>query len=339
MEYISPTLEEWRLLFEAGENFKKAACWNWMDNTDIFGVKCPDTGKIYYCSIMGGGGTHFGLAAYRGTPGLNTFLKMLDGEISHSDVVYEQNCLSCSFEDREMLAKEDLQVIKLLEFKFRGRNQWPQFRDYTPGWYPWFINSSQCRTLTHILRQAVEISMRCLKDKNTVYRKGSRLLVRVMHENDNGIPAWIDSYLEPEPFDVKLAVFRLQDEMLVRKLKTTKADVNFKVEADIFYLPEPVKDGERPYYPVVCAVMDCSSGILVAQEMAANIKDEGHVFLSALLEMITESGHKPSDLFVSKPEARALFSGLCEQIGIHLHVAQCSKSMKKFKASLKARFR
>lgn len=338
MKYIAPTPEEWRPLLAAAENFKKAACWNWMDACDIFGVKCPETGEIYYCSIMGGGGEHLGLAAYRGTPGLNTLLQIMAGELAPAGGVYEQNCLSCSFEDRELLEKEDLQVIKSLALKLRGRKQWPQFRDYTPGLYPWFINSSQCRTLTHVMQQALDVSLRCRLDKNIVYRQDLRLFVRVAQAGGKENPVWIDRYLEPAPVTVELPVFRFQDQAMVRALKDMRPDVKFKVEADIFYIPEPVQEDGRPYFPQLCVMLERGSGMLVANEMVANIKDEGYLFLSALLEVIIESGRKPSDLYVAKPEVRALFEGLCRQIGIRLHVVELSQALKEFRSEIEAHF-
>lgn len=328
-----PTLEEWKLIFEAGENFKQAACWDWMDENDIFGVKCPETGTIYYCSIMGGAGVHFGIAAYKGTAGLNVFLEAMEGKAS-SELVYEQNCLMCSFEDREMMAKEDLQVIKSLGLKFRGRNQWIQFRDYSPGFYPWFINADQCRILTHILQQALQVSMSCRENKKHLYRKEDKLFVRVLQKDVTEKAVWVDSYLRPEPSEVEFTVFRLQDEVLVRKLKNIKNDTGYMVEADMFYFPEPVQDEGRPYFPMLCVLLDRGTGMVLASEMIANIGSDGHVFLSMILENILDSDRKPTAIYVSKPEVRALFNGLCEQIGVSLRSAPPSKSMREFRTGL-----
>ncbi len=62
MSDISPSLKEWKNLYEAAIEFKKVECWNWMQDSDIFGVKNPATGEIGYCCILGRLGDYFGLA-------------------------------------------------------------------------------------------------------------------------------------------------------------------------------------------------------------------------------------------------------------------------------------
>ena len=41
-----------------------------------------------------------------------------------------------SFEDRDALQEEDLAVIRGLGLSFRGRQAWPLFRSYRPGYLP-----------------------------------------------------------------------------------------------------------------------------------------------------------------------------------------------------------
>jgi len=52
----SPSLKEWRALYEAAIKFKEIRSWNWMTDVDIFGVKNPENGEIGYCVILGSSG-------------------------------------------------------------------------------------------------------------------------------------------------------------------------------------------------------------------------------------------------------------------------------------------
>ncbi len=64
-----PSLKEWRKLYEAAMRVKKIAPWDWMDETDIFGVQNPETDETGFVSVMGAGGEHFAIGVYLGCRG------------------------------------------------------------------------------------------------------------------------------------------------------------------------------------------------------------------------------------------------------------------------------
>ncbi|HWQ89976.1 MAG TPA: hypothetical protein VN374_08395, partial [Desulfitobacteriaceae bacterium] len=193
-----PTIEEWNSLYQAAIDFKRAACWEWMYEDDIFGVTDPGTGEIAYCCIMGNNGDHFAIAGYLGVEGLNGIFEMSSEEIDldSSDSMFIQKCLMCSFEDREFLLAEDLKQIKQLDLKFRGRNEWPLFRSYEPGLVPWFLSASQCRFLAHILKQALEVALRCRNNKDILEHEGDlTFLTRSCQKSETGETEWVDQYI------------------------------------------------------------------------------------------------------------------------------------------------
>lgn len=146
-----------------------------MHDTDIFGVQDPVSGETGYCCIMGAAGEHYALGVYSGSEGLEGLLRILSGEFSqsHDGVLYVQKCLMASFEDREYLQKEDLKQIKTMGLKFRGANAWPFFRNYTPGFVPWYLTGEEARFLTLALKQAIEVSLRFKKDPGMLIHPSS----------------------------------------------------------------------------------------------------------------------------------------------------------------------
>ena len=62
----SPTLEEWKRLYDLMAQVKKAAPWDWMEEGDIFGIQMPETKELGFISVMGALGEHFAVAVYQG---------------------------------------------------------------------------------------------------------------------------------------------------------------------------------------------------------------------------------------------------------------------------------
>jgi len=46
----------WDRVFSAAEKIKEMKPWEWMAETDIFGIRIPETERIYFISVMGSAG-------------------------------------------------------------------------------------------------------------------------------------------------------------------------------------------------------------------------------------------------------------------------------------------
>ena len=78
--------------------------------------------------MLGELGDVYGLVVYLGTDGLNQYKAIQSGEVGPDgdDAPFFQNCLKVSFEDRNELSKDDLEVIRGLELSFRGPRRPPR---------------------------------------------------------------------------------------------------------------------------------------------------------------------------------------------------------------------
>lgn len=315
-----PSLDEWQALYEAATAFKKARCWEWMYDDDLFGVMDPETGEIAYCCIMGQLGEQYALGAYLGSEGLQSILDMMEGPDKFStDLFFIQKCIMASFENREDLEKEDRAMIKELGLKFRGKKQWPQFRSYEPGLYPWFIDAWECRFLTLALQQALEVSLRCRSSKAIIESdRPNTFLVRVPH-NQGGIITWVEQYLEPAPIIKKYVSIEIKDELRLRKVIASGKSKQDVWEVDTFFAPFPVqeKKNERPYYPNVFLIVDRNTDIILGHEMTKDISEEGYQFIHCITDLMIEL-KIPSRILVERDETYHLLNDICRQLNIPL---------------------
>ena len=201
MNRLNSYLGELKNLYQKALHFKTLRCWEWMYDSDIFGIENPENGQIGYCCVMGNLGEVFALAVYLGSEGLEGYLKTVSGKIDPNDMnaLHIQDCLMASFENRNYLTKKDLDIIKALGLSFRGKNEWPLFRNYRPGYHPWYLSIEEVQYLTLVLEQAIDICQRVKENHRLMKapRKGM-YFVRTA-DKKNGKVHWNDQWIKPKP--------------------------------------------------------------------------------------------------------------------------------------------
>jgi hypothetical protein len=314
-------LQEWKDLYDAAIRFKKLESWNWMWDSDVFGVQDPDSGEIGYCTILGSLKEVFALAVYMGTAGLQGYQKMQLGEVHPMDLLFVQNCLMASFEDREYLDKPDLKIIKDLGLKFRGRNAWPLFRRYEPGYAPWFITDHEARFLTLALEQAIEVSLRVRENEHLLEAdKGDRRLVRISRKTAGGQVEWTDKWMKPKPLDEEKREVPPPDEVRLQKINKSASGRGGVWEVDSFFSPAAVREGKtKPFYPYMVLVADHATGIILSFDMT--MPDEYGAFLpEQFLNAVERAGFIPEEVLVTKEEVMDLLDAVASNLKIEVRM-------------------
>lgn len=324
-----PTLDEWKRLFKATIEFKKLKPWRWMNDNDLFAIKDPQSGEYAYCSIMGNLQEIYGVAAYLGTEGLENALKLINDEIDPDDpdFMFILNCLMLSLEDRQFLTEKDRKIIERLELRFRGKNEWPLFRSYIPGYFPWYIASDECRFLTVIINQCIYVALKC-KEEGTDFLRHTKqdqasdritFFTRVPERKNGGIK-WNNEYLVPPEYTPQYNTFEIADELKLRRLKKLGKQKGAAWEVDTFYSPGPVQEepDARPYYPKVCLVYEQGRGKILGFNIVRSIEDEGIRFLDLISEIIEKYKQFPFKIMVQRDETYFLLLHYCQKLGITL---------------------
>ena len=268
--FTPPSLAEARQLYQAAVRVKELAPWTWMDESDVFGVQNPETGELGFVSVMGMAGEHFAIAVYLGAAGLYGILDFVsEGALTHPQQLLDIPQLQASFEDRALLDKQDRDVIKQLELKFRGAHAWPMFRSYRPGFMPWFVTAEEARFLTHALAQTLEVAPRVQAYPDILSAENDQddeiYLVRVPRTQGDGL-AWEDQMLRvppPEPARVQVVL----DVAIVGQLKQLPQRP-LALEIELLSMPTGVGEkGVRAFRPYLLMLADSRSGMIVGAEL------------------------------------------------------------------------
>jgi hypothetical protein len=245
---------------------KALSLWQWMEETDVFGVEHPDTGEIGFVSVMGNIGEYEAIAVYPGAEGLYGFIDFQIDPSASPDRLIEIPQIQVSFSEPKFLEKRDRELLKGVGLKLTGAR--PLFRSYRPGFLPWFITVKEARLLIHALSQTLEMARRFAEQPVTFPDDGDGetepFLVRVSRKEESEL-VWEDQIKlirRPTLPPIEISI----DAGLLRNLKSLPLSA-MQLEADLFIGPGKIgKAQERPLALYLLMLVDRLSGIIVGVE-------------------------------------------------------------------------
>ena len=314
-------LQAWRQLYDAAGRLKDLAPWQWMTEADVFGVQHPETGDLGFVSIMGMLGEHYAVTVYLGAEGLEQFWALQQaGPSGDPERVLEIPQLQASFENRDMLRKQDHALIKQLGLKFRGRQAWPLFRSFRPGFVPWFLEPDEVQFLSLILEQASEVTVR-QQDHAALLPPPDegRYLIRVLGQAGERL-VWEDSIQQiaaPEPKPIAISV----DIEMLSALKRLPPQRR-TLEVDLFMAPSGVQEkGARPFYPYILLIVEARSGYILATDMLSpepSLEMMWGEVPQRVLSHLAQAEWVPKTIQVRSPLLVGLLSPIAEELDIQL---------------------
>lgn len=336
------TLEEWRRLYEAAARIKEIAPWEWLMEDDLFGVQNPETSEFGFVSVMGTLGEHFAISVYLGPEGLYGFWNLEEaGPMGNPEQILEIPQLQASFEDRNELEQQDRDLIKQLGLKFRGRQAWPMFRSYRPGFVPWFLEAAEVRFLTHVLEQAAEVALRSQADPDLLEPPDDdTYLMRVPQPAGDDL-VWTDQLMAvppPQPTPISLRM----DMQALAALKSAPRGRQ-TLEADFFLLPMATQEerGARPYYPYMLLMVEQQSGMILGSEMLKpepTLMDMWGLIPLNVAQQLYRMGVLPKEIKTRSSLLLQLLQPLANDLGFKLKESQKLSKLDSAKEFLLQRF-
>ncbi|HEC99226.1 MAG TPA: hypothetical protein ENN18_02430 [Proteobacteria bacterium] len=276
------------------------------------------------------------MAVYLGSEGLDGYLKVQSGEIAvdDPDAMHIQKCLMASFEDRDYLEKEELQTIKKLGLKFRGRHAWPQFRSYLPGYVPWYLEKDQAILLTIALHQAMDVAQRLKEDRNLLSPpKDGLLLVRVPSVKGG----WRDVWVIPSSPEKKELPVAPVDELCIQRIKKNITKGKGIWEVDFFYFPAPIREGNRPFFPRTLVIMDHAKGIVLHNWLAPD-EEFFSKFQESLLDFVEKGKILPKQILINKYDTLRMLEPITSRLNIDVKMVEMLKAVERLREEMYGHF-
>ena len=313
-----PTLEQWDELFKIAELIKQIAPWEYLCSDDPISIVLPDYDEPVFCSVLGMNGDCYGIAVYPGYEAFLGYLQLLEQpeDEPYSIAGLAQRYLICNFGNRDETTPKDREVYQKLGLKFRGNNQWISFRTADPGFYPWYINSSDADILIKTLQNLIMLCKHYANGAIKVDFEGGETLFRYYSPEDE---LWINEATRLPPIPVETEYLIITDELLIERLKRLTKRKQ-QLEFDISPFPAPIRENksDRPYFPPFILLVDRATGIILDQQLVG--KDD--VVDGPVIDMIVkhiESRGSPEAIYVRDDRTGRYIKDLCDKLGIKLH--------------------
>ena len=319
-------------MYELAFQYKSTKLWQQLYDDELFAVQL-ENGEIGYCSIMGELGDHIALGLYVGDSGYQSYRFLLDqphqvdDDILMGALLTSQECLQCSFENKDMLSDEELEEVRAYaaahDKPLRGKNAFPQFTKYRPGRYPWHFDSpvdeqkictalSAAIALKKMLRghQKYELGLASVREG------ASKVPLLVQQES-----RWIIKFAALPDARMSYPLTEWQDEMTTVRIK--KLRKRGTLQCGVMRLPSPVQDEEKqdeaPYFPLVLVCLNLVSGVLLRPILSKT--GDGLDMAARFAEMILSAKAAPERVELRDEQTKAILSDFCGKAGIQAAIA------------------
>lgn len=313
--------EAWLELYDVAKKIQELEPWKYLWDMDFLVYLSDELQDVFYCSVMGKGGMHKGLAIYRGQQ-INKLLDMIDNNYPDKIMINYQECLNCNFLSREDTLPENREIIKELGLSFRGT--WISFERFEKGYEPSPLNIKQVKDMTMLLGNFY-MMLKCIIEQGIKvdFEKG-QVLVRHYDKDKKLYLNYPQALFAPDQ-DYKTLMVSDDYEKAVKQIPQTEMELEYEF---LNYLPMKIKankekDG-RYYLPRVRIMAERKSGFVMMCDLIdkKDYKDEEeYVKESAqvLIDQFYEIG-RPKAIYVRDEETKACLENIAEKAQIKLIV-------------------
>lgn len=307
----------WKQLYSSAQAVQDARPWDVLDDSGLIGVRNPDTNDTGFGCFMGSGGTMFGFVLFRGAEGFRNYRDLMEHQQDPrmDDSWATQNAVRLAFGAKSDLYPEDLEVIRKLGLRFKGKTAWPEFRSHLPGFFPWFLTDSEARFLNLGIRAALFHHGKVLGGSIAHSLRGGKCLVYIPQDANERFKAEWEPCPEIQPDPPKPLPMNLGR---IRSLLTGKPKPDSPWEADVFVAPAPVNDRARPYFIHVALACQSVSGHIFHFLVEGPGRATHELVAEVICSSIEKSGYMPRTIFVRDDSVAHSLAPLAAALGLSI---------------------
>lgn len=343
------SVETWKALLGAADDFNRLAPWVWMHDSNIVGLRHPVTKEALLGSVLGRLRTVFALLLYRRAAGhrwlLNTILNEgtsdgLDGD----DSGFEQDLVKVEFTPKRELWKEDRAVLAAAGYSptLKRGHVWPICRSLVPGGFPWHVTQAEADTLLFALPRVAAFA-RLVRAQPEIC--DGHLDGEIAYLPGDFDPAagelhgeqldWHPMLPPPEPLPDLVAF----DDATQARLRALTQAKGFHLELDVTYSVMAVADADRPRFPKLALAVDRASGFIGGCRFGDAKDPQGAATLATVIQnALDQLGHRPETIRVQRGRVAIMLAKVAKELGIPVIQGAELPALNAAKASVEGRF-
>ena len=213
--------------------------------------------------------------------------------------------------------------MRSYQFKFAGKNAYPQFVKYKPNKYPWYVlDKKEEKRLEEAAECAIwlarELETKDMSDFNIFSIGPDTEAVTMFVKAKQGYDCAV-AKIPKEIEEVYPKPAHLNELAIAKILKFKKG---MELECQLIRYPEPLQNypDQQPLYPAMLMTVEAKSGYILPPSAVENYEEHPEEALQGFLDGLIESKVCPKKIKVRDQRTFALMEDLAKKLGAKIMI-------------------
>ncbi len=310
------SMDQWKELYNLTDELHALEPWKHFSDRDLI---CVNDGLLdTYYNILGNAGLTYGIVVYEDDEGLNDYMLAANSSslnVSNAYAMNRQTATALYWGNKEELSEEAAAILSYLGRSYEGKDQWPYFLSFEPGYIPSILNAEDADAMIEYLSDLI-MALKAYQAKpvKVDYEKGKMLLCKI------SLAKTTCECMEADlPFiGINVPSLHLENFSLYKNLKKLPKS-QAVLELDVWPSGIAINDPQyiKPANAVFSMICEAKSGLIIAVELSAPDEDPHIKLVEALVAYMEEHG-LPKEIRVTHVLMEAVFKELADECKIKL---------------------